>query len=170
MLRRTLFKKLASGLIGVGLVLVPLGAGIVFLLDPLRRRSHQRFFKRVTSIDSLPLGTPRSFTVTGTRTDAWQTTFDVPIGAVYLVRGTDEVHAFQVMCPHAGCFVEYDPGQQHFICPCHESSFNLDGSIKNSDSPAARGLDRLEVKLEGTEVRVRYQEFRQGIGDQVAVS
>ncbi len=84
MLRRELFKKLASGLVGASLLLVPLGAGIIFVLDPLRRGALQRGFRRVASIDSLPFGIPRSFTVRGTRTDAWETTPDVPIGAVYL--------------------------------------------------------------------------------------
>ncbi len=170
MLRRELFKKLASGLVGASLVLVPLVAGIVFLLDPLRRSVLQRGFRRVTSIDSLPFGIPRSFTVKGTRTDAWETTPDVPIGAVYLIRRPEEIQAFQVTCPHAGCFVDFDTSNQLFICPCHESSFNLDGSIQDPQSPAPRGLDRLEVKVEGTEVLVRYQEFRKGIREQITVS
>ena len=170
MLRRELFKTLASCLVGASLFLVPIGAGIVFLLDPLRRGALRRGFRRVTSIDSLPFGIPRSFTVTGTRTDAWETTPDVPIGAVYLIRRLEEIQAFQVTCPHAGCFVDYDPDNQQFLCPCHESSFNLDGSIKNPQSPAPRGLDRLEVKVEGTEVLVRYQEFRKGIRKQITVS
>ncbi len=170
MLRRELFKKLATGLVGVGLVLVPLGAGIVFLLDPLRRGALQHGFRRVASSDSLPLGVPRSFTVRGTRTDAWETTPDVPIGAVYLIRRSEEIQAFQVTCPHAGCFVDFDRENQRFICPCHESSFNLDGSIKDPRSPAPPGLDRLEVKIEGSDVLVRYQEFRKGVREQIAVS
>ncbi len=170
MLRRELFKKLASGLVGVGLFIIPLGAGIVFLLDPLRRGALQRGFRRVTSVDSLPFGVPRTFTVTGTRTDAWETTPNVPIGAVYLIRRAEDIQAFQVTCPHAGCFVDFDTGNQLFICPCHESSFNLDGSIGDPQSPAPRGLDRLEVKVDGTDVLVRYQEFRNGIREQIAVS
>jgi len=170
MQRRELFKKLASGVIGLGLVLVPLGAGIVFLLDPLRRGSQKRGFKRVASAEGLPLGVPRSFTVSGTRSDAWETAEEVPIGAVYLIRQPQEIQAFQVTCPHAGCFVDYDPANQRFLCPCHESSFNLDGSLKDPRSPAPRGLDRLEVKVQGSDVLVRYQEFRRGIREQIAVS
>ncbi|MFQ5928221.1 MAG: ubiquinol-cytochrome c reductase iron-sulfur subunit [Acidobacteriota bacterium] len=168
--RRGFFKKLACGLIGTGLILVPFGAGVIFFLDALRRGSRQRGFVRVTSVDSLPMGIPRSFTITGTRTDAWNTDTNVPIGAVYLLRHEEEVEAFQVICPHAGCFVEYDANSQQFLCPCHDSSFNLDGSIANPDSPSARGLDKVEVKVQGTDVLVRYQEFQQGIREKIAVS
>ena len=170
MLRRELFKKLASGLAGATLLLVPLSAGIAFLLDPLRRSSLKRGFTRVASIESLPLNIPRSFVVSGTRIDAWETTPDVPIGAVYLIRRPEAVQAFQVICPHAGCFVDYNDGRQLFICPCHKSSFNLDGAIQDPQSPAPRGLDPLEVRIEGTDVLVQYQEFRTGIAEQMVVS
>ncbi|MDA2926488.1 Rieske (2Fe-2S) protein [Acidobacteria bacterium AH-259-G07] len=168
--RRGFFRKLACGLIGAGLILVPFGAGVIFFLDALRRGSRERGFVRVAWVDSLPVGIPRSFTITGTRTDAWNTDANVPIGAVYLLRHEQEVEAFQVICPHAGCFVEYDPNSRQFLCPCHDSSFNLDGSIANPGSPSARGLDKLEVKVQGTDVLVRYQEFQQGIREKIAVS
>ncbi len=170
MLRRELFKTLASCLVGASLFLVPIGAGIVFLLDPLRRGALRRGFRRVTSIDSLPFGIPRSFTVTGTRTDAWETTPNVPIGAVYLIRLLEEIQAFQVTCPHAGCFVDYDPDNQQSLSLSREFLqprwFHQESS--ESRSPWARSTRG--HKVEGTEVLVRYQEFRKGIRKQITVS
>lgn len=32
-------------------------------------------------------------------------------------------------CPHAGCNVDYDNNQQKFVCPCHGSKFDLDGTV-----------------------------------------
>jgi Rieske Fe-S protein len=169
--RRGFFKKLASGVIGFVLGLVPIGSGIGFLLDPLRRRSQQNGFVRVTSVDTLPTGVPRRFTVTATKVDAWNRSPDEPIGAVYLVRrGEREVSAYQVICPHAGCSVDYRRDQKQFHCPCHQSSFNLDGSIASPENPAARGMDELEVKLEGQDVLVHYQEFQPGTSKKIALS
>ncbi|MGH9338126.1 MAG: ubiquinol-cytochrome c reductase iron-sulfur subunit [Acidobacteriota bacterium] len=168
--RRDLLKKVASLLIGAISLFIPLGAGTKFLLDPLRRKSPEQGFIRVTSVDSLPMGMPRRFTVEGKRTDAWNTYEDEPIGSVYLIRRADKVDAFQVICPHAGCFVNYETTKRRFLCPCHGSSFRLDGSVAEAASPAPRGLDELDVEVQGNDVYVRYQKFQQGTKEKIALS
>ena len=170
MRRREWFRKLMGGVMGIGLLAAPLGAGLLFLLNPLRRRAEQHGFSRVASVDSLPLGTPRHFMVRGRRRDAWEVGAQVPLGAVYLVRQETGIRAFQVICPHAGCFVGYETAKQRFLCPCHDSSFGLDGAISDPESPSPRGLDELEVKIEKGEILVRYQEFRPGVTERIAIS
>jgi thiosulfate dehydrogenase [quinone] large subunit len=52
--------------------------------------------------------------------------------------------AFDAVCPHAGCTVEYLSSHQLFICPCHGSEFNgRTGSVEVG--PAQRGLTQLQV-------------------------
>jgi thiosulfate dehydrogenase [quinone] large subunit len=52
--------------------------------------------------------------------------------------------AFDAVCPHAGCTVEYDPGAQVLLCPCHGSQFNAStGAVEVG--PAATGLKRLGI-------------------------
>ena len=170
MRRRDLFWKLTSGFIGFILGLVPLVTGILFFLDPLRRSAKQNGFIRVSSITSLPLGIPRHFSVKGPSRDAWESSAQVPLGAVYLLRQKEKIQAFQVICPHAGCFVGYDFTKRRFLCPCHDSSFKLDGTVANSSSPAPRNLDELAVKIEGDEVLVHYQEFRPGNSKRIPIS
>ena len=31
-------------------------------------------------------------------------------------------------CPHQGCTLNYDNDESMFVCPCHNSKFNLDGN------------------------------------------
>jgi thiosulfate dehydrogenase [quinone] large subunit len=52
--------------------------------------------------------------------------------------------AFDAVCPHAGCTVEYDPSARIFVCPCHGSEFNgSTGAVQIG--PATRGLSRLAI-------------------------
>jgi Rieske Fe-S protein len=94
------------------------------------------------------------------------------VGAVFLRRtpGESPVQAFNVICPHAGCLVDYTPGEDSFLCPCHNSRFALDGRVENQASPSPRGLDALEtVVRNGDEVWVRFRNFRVGIKEKVPV-
>ena len=161
--RRCFVKKAAA--IGIGSVLgaVPLGTGLAVLLAPLRqeKRAGQTVF--LCSLDTLPAdGTPRRFPVIATRVDAWNKT-DGVIGAVYLRRHEGGVIALNVSCPHAGCFVDYSTERSSYYCPCHASSFDLNGAISDPRSPAPRGLDQLEVEIRNqNEVWVKFQNFRAG--------
>ncbi|MGH9917845.1 MAG: Rieske (2Fe-2S) protein, partial [Nitrososphaerales archaeon] len=55
-----------------------------------------------------------------------------------------EFLAFDAVCPHAGCTVEYDPSVRLFVCPCHGSEFNgTTGAVEIG--PASTGLKRIGV-------------------------
>jgi thiosulfate dehydrogenase [quinone] large subunit len=52
--------------------------------------------------------------------------------------------AFDAVCPHAGCAVQYSNTSRLFICPCHGSEFNgHTGAVEVG--PAQSGLTRLTV-------------------------
>jgi thiosulfate dehydrogenase [quinone] large subunit len=52
--------------------------------------------------------------------------------------------AFDAVCPHAGCTVEYDPTAKVIFCPCHGSQFNAStGAVEVG--PAATGLTKLTI-------------------------
>ncbi len=52
--------------------------------------------------------------------------------------------AFDAVCPHAGCSVQYDGTSKIFICPCHGSEFNgSTGAVEVG--PATRGLTRIGI-------------------------
>ena len=167
--RRGFFKRLSAVLIGAVLGLVPLASGFLMLFDPVRRRSQAGQRVKVTSLAALPAdGIPRKFPVIASRTDAWNKSPQVPIGAVYLRRsGMDVVEAFNVVCPHAGCFVDFKPEGKSFLCPCHNSTFDLNGAVNDPKSPSPRGLDSLEAEVRNGEVWIQFQNFRAGISGKI---
>lgn len=52
--------------------------------------------------------------------------------------------AFDAVCPHAGCTVQYDNSGKLFICPCHGSEFNgKTGAVEVG--PATSGLAHIGI-------------------------
>jgi menaquinol-cytochrome c reductase iron-sulfur subunit len=171
--RRDFLKQAAAAIIGMLLGLIPVAAGITVFLDPLRRKAGDSGAIRVANLDALPDdGVPRKFPVLAMRVDAWNKFSQVPIGAVYLRRTTEgKVQAFNVVCPHAGCFVDYLPDRNSYLCPCHNSTFTVAGSIGDRTSPAPRGLDSLEVDVRGgKEIWVKFRNFQAGRAEKVPVA
>jgi Rieske Fe-S protein len=171
--RRGFFRRVSAILIGAILTLVPAGAGLTVLLDPLRKRKGSTGLVRVANLDALPDdGIPRRFQVLSTKVDAWNKFAETPIGAVYLRRLKEgQVQAFNAVCPHAGCLVDFaaDPGV--YTCPCHKSTFNVSGRIEDRSSPASRGLDSLVVDVRNNkEIWVKFQNFEAGRPDKVPVA
>ena len=170
--RRNFLVKAAAVVIGAIVTVIPPLAGLFVFLDPLRRKSEAGGAVLVASLNALPeTGEPRKFPVLATRVDAWNRTPNVPVGAVYLQRlPGNKVRALNVVCPHAGCFVDFRPRQDHYFCPCHNSSFGRDGKILDPKSPSPRGLDELAVEVRhGTEVWVTFRNFRAGVHEKIPV-
>jgi len=122
---------------------------LVVFLNPLWRkvRSPQ---VRVALLSQVPDdGVPRLFPVRADRVDAWNRYPQQRIGAVYLLREKGQTPiAFTAKCPHAGCFIGYVPGSGLFQCPCHTSTFHLDGTRLHGDAEVSpRDMDRLPVEL-----------------------
>jgi menaquinol-cytochrome c reductase iron-sulfur subunit len=162
--RRGFLTRTAAVVAGTLAGLVPLITGAAAALDPLRRRGLEADLVMVTKLGALPEnGMPKSFVIEADRVDAWTTQRSAPVGAVYLRRTRDGVIALNVVCPHAGCFVGLASDRSRFACPCHGSSFDLDGAINDPASPSPRDMDELEVEVRnGDEVWVRYQNFLPG--------
>ena len=174
----------AAAIVVGGIVAVfPFAAGLGVMLHPLRRRSsgsgspdaETADFVRICTLDMLPAdGAPLEFPVATDSSDAWTKLRQQRVGSVFVSRdgsgGT--VRAFTSTCPHLGCAVEFDPSDQRFECPCHESGFAKDGS--KLFGPSLRGLDPLEVKLiangDEQEVWVRYERFKTGLAEREPVA
>ena len=49
------------------------------------------------------------------------------------------------ICPHAGCPVGWQNGQNEYVCPCHGSVFSRDGSVVKG--PAKQPLQRIPSEI-----------------------
>lgn len=66
-------------------------------------------------------------------------------GKFYLVHTDDGVQALYWKCVHLGCTVPWISGQGEFICPCHGSVYEYNGS--RVSGPAPRALDAMPVTV-----------------------
>jgi len=169
--RRGFLARLVALGLGALAYLTPVAAGLAAFLNPLRQKSQAGQFIRLAPLETLE-DTPRKVPVIMDRTDAWNRYPQQPVGAVWLRKvGPKEVKALHVVCPHAGCFVDYDAAARQFVCPCHQAHFDLDGKRLEAHSSSPRDLDTLEVDYEMqdgvTYVRVKFQNFRIGTPEKI---
>lgn len=169
--RRNYLTKAAALVVGGVIAVVAPVAGLFTFLDPLRRKSDTGGMVRVTSLAALPEnGEPRKLPVLDTLVDAWNRTDNVPIGSVYVQKtGDNKVRVLNATCPHLGCSVGYSAAKTGFFCPCHKSSFAMDGAIADPKSPSPRAMDELQAEIRDGEVWVKYQNFRKGTPDKIPV-
>jgi len=153
----------------------PIAAGIPALLDPVRKNSGKLIkapWSKVAPLASLPDdGSPAKFEVVQEKVvDAWTTYKDIPVGAVYLTRRKNEVVAFNLKCPHLGCAIDFRKQSNDYFCPCHNSSFAMDGSVTTENSPSPRPMDTMETKIENGQVWIRFQHFRPNVAEKIPLS
>jgi thiosulfate dehydrogenase [quinone] large subunit len=107
-----------------------------------------------TTATTAPAGAPTTTAPKGTRIGPAK---DVPVGgaasfqdpssgdpALVVQPESGTFLAFDAVCPHAGCTVEYSNTSRLFVCPCHGSEFNgHTGAVEVG--PAQSGLMRLTI-------------------------
>jgi Rieske Fe-S protein len=166
--RRTLLKILTGVLGGGAAAAVGLPA-LRAIVDPAQLKSVTGAGELVyvAPLDALPDdGQPIKVpVVVESPRDAWAALPATQIGAVYLRKVDGVVIAYSTVCPHLGCGVDYLSERTTFVCPCHESAFDIEG--KPSAGPSPRALDRLETRVADGKVEVRYQQFKQGTPEKI---
>jgi Rieske Fe-S protein len=171
--------SLAAGAVGALAALVPLVPGAAFVLDPLLRKKKAAGsdgeggvdeFVKITTLSALPEdGSPRAFPVVMDLQDAWNKFPKTEVGAVFLSKDSSgDVKCFNSRCPHLGCTINYVEKAKQYVCPCHASSFKLDGERNNLIPP--RSMDPLSAEVRnGDEVWVRFQNFRAGSSERKVI-
>ena len=166
------FLKVATMGLGalIGAVLaVPL---VRYLFFPVGRRIVSDSAEAVDILDEnvLKKGAPptRVPIVASDVRNAWSVADDVPLGSAWVRRNeSGDVEALSSVCPHLGCAIDFDDQQSVFTCPCHKSSFQLDGA--KISGPSKRGLDPLPVKVEEGRVKLTWVRFRPDVPEREPV-
>jgi len=65
----------------------------------------------------------------------------LPEARLFILRDPQGIAAMSAICTHLGCVVEQ--ANDGFLCPCHGSSFSVEGTVRNG--PAPRNLSWYQV-------------------------
>jgi thiosulfate dehydrogenase [quinone] large subunit len=58
-------------------------------------------------------------------------------------------YAYDAVCTHAGCTVQYDPSQKMIVCPCHGGTFDPAHGAQVVAGPPPTPLAPVEMKITG---------------------
>jgi len=132
--RRSFFKKARAIVVGGVVGLFPALGALGFLCSPLVMRDggivgkEKGYLPLKIGPNALPDdGTPQSFKIVADVVDAWNFYPQQEVGSVWLRKTpAGKIIAFNTICPHLGCSVDYRGAQAAFFCPCH---FVVDGRL-----------------------------------------
>lgn len=72
---------------------------------------------------------------------------------VLLLNYGGEIKAFDAICTHFSCVVEWEVDGEYILCPCHDARFNaVTGAVISGPAPAP--LPLLSVSVEGEDIYV----------------
>ncbi|MFQ5687623.1 MAG: ubiquinol-cytochrome c reductase iron-sulfur subunit [Candidatus Scalindua sp.] len=120
----------------------------------------------IGNINDCEINIPRKVSINGSKMDAWNKFPPTAIGAVWILMDKDKKFTvFSSICPHLGCGVDWDKNSGRFICPCHDSYFDIEGNVLSGPSP--RKLDTLETEIKQGKLFVKYQKMKLGISGKI---
>jgi len=106
----------------------------------------------VGSTSGIAAGLPALFRVSYIDQDGWRETTRREEVYAITENGRD-FSLFSNVCPHLGCPVHWDERARHFLCPCHNGTFDTNGRVIHGPPP--KPLARLEHKVDGGVLFVR---------------
>ncbi len=106
-------------------------------------------------------------TITFKQRDGWREV--VSSQSVYVTHAADDqLIVLSAICPHLGCSVSWQAGQDKFVCPCHGGEFNPAGL--HILGPPPRAMDRLPTQVKNGLLQVHFEYFRSNVPNQEKIS
>jgi len=161
-------RKFLKMLIGIITSFTGILLGIPFIgaLIVTKFKTGKQTWQKVSKTGPLPEGQPVRINFADRVTDAYR--HDTVVHSVWAIKHSPtEVTVFSPVCTHLGCYYKWDPGTDHFECPCHGSVYSINGKVLGG--PAPRPLDTLPAKIDNGELFVRWEQFKVGIPKKVQV-
>jgi menaquinol-cytochrome c reductase iron-sulfur subunit len=135
----------------VGYVLAPLFQQPAEQWHDVRFAFPNRIGDRVGA-DAIPVGQTREVTFQSLEPAQWAGT-TAKQGAWLRRTGQNSFIAYAIYCTHLGCPVHWLPEAHIFLCPCHGSVFNSDGTV--AGGPAPRPLFQFDVRVKSGYVQIK---------------
>lgn len=146
MSRRTFLGRISVALSGLAAAVVGIPI-VAYLLSPLLEPAADEW---------RDLGLVQNFRIGETVEVAYDEPSSLPWAgqtartAVWLRRtGDRDFTAFGLNCTHLGCPVNWRPGADLFLCPCHGGVYYADGSV--AGGPPPRPLVRYSIRITDNE-------------------
>ena len=134
-----------------GLVSATLAApAFVYLFFPPRAK-HEGEWVDATDLAKLTMNSPEEVVFRRNRVDGWKITSEKATAWVVKL-SPNRVVAFAPQCTHLGCAYHWDEANRRFLCPCHSSTFGIDGTVVSG--PAPRPLDRFATRIDGERLEI----------------
>lgn len=141
---------------------IPLIASILGTVSKVKNKK----LSKLTRVSTIPILKPVNLNFVTTKTDAFIKSIE-PQDAWVIKRSNSDITVFSPICPHLGCRYAWNSNQKLFICPCHNSVFDINGKVISG--PAPRGLDTLPKKIQQGELFVLWERFKVGIPQKIEV-
>lgn len=123
---------------------------LIYLLFPPKARKTDEWVA-AGDISHLTPNLPTEIAFRHNRVDGWKVTSEK--STAWVVKDTsNQVTAFGPQCTHLGCAVHWDDTKNEFLCPCHNSVFDVNGKVLAG--PAPRPLERYETRLDGNKLMI----------------
>ena len=162
---RRKFLKVATCAIGGGVGIAVAGPVLTLLADPAGKVTV------TTPTAPLDLGLAEQFRVGAEPRrvdvvapivkDAWVASRNVVLGAAWIRRtAPDKLVALSAICPHLGCAIGWDTAARTFLCPCHDSRFNVSG--EKMTGPSERGMDELPLAVVDGRLQLTWVRYKTG--------
>jgi menaquinol-cytochrome c reductase iron-sulfur subunit len=157
--RRRFLGRISLALAGLAgaVVSVPI---LAYLLSPLLQRAAEEW-RDLGLVDNFQIGSTVEVAFDEPSSLPWAG--QTARTAVWLRRtGAQDFTAFGLNCTHLGCPVNWRPGAELFLCPCHGGVYYADGSV--AGGPPPRPLVRFAVRIvDNSRVQVQTQPLTQTI-------
>jgi menaquinol-cytochrome c reductase iron-sulfur subunit len=163
--RRTFLKVIIAGL-GT---LTAFALGIPFIGTIVGKSSTLRkiAMDRVIEVSYLTVGQPQRVNFLWQKEDAY--VHETGVQSVWVTEHSPaKATVFSPICPHAGCYYNWDPETHQFQCPCHGSVFSMNGKVLGG--PAPRPLDTLPYEIKDGVLYVSWERFKSGTSDKIQIS
>lgn len=150
--RRTFYGVIINGLMGLITAALAVPAAAYLFIKPGSQKKSQ--WVDAADLTQLKPGQPQEITYRRTRVDGWRVLNEKT--TAWVVRMDDQkVIAYTPQCTHLGCAYHWDDGAHQFLCPCHNSTFSIDGKV--TGGPAPRPLDRYVTRVDGSKLLIGSQ-------------